>query len=163
MWSTLSPIPPWFQFSNGTRFVYGYAGNDSINGTFACLPFDINIRMPRHILSDMLSKISSCQIESQLLTYFMPPKTLLSIGSDVPHTWTACPPGLDLRELGLSPDEQIVSDGQFLAAFQYEKNTVYLPTRQTQRFMHQIYCEGCDDLHIVRTPKYKIDDLIMNA
>ncbi|TEY76410.1 hypothetical protein BOTCAL_0059g00080 [Botryotinia calthae] len=56
--------------------------------------------------------------------YFIPPKNLWRA--------TACPPGLDLHKLGLSPDEKIVSDGQLLAVFQYEEPTVFLPTKQTQ-------------------------------
>ncbi|KAF7945008.1 uncharacterized protein EAE97_005641 [Botrytis byssoidea] len=47
----------------------------------------------------MLSKTSSCQMQSQLLAYFIPPTALVRIGSGVSHTWTACTPGLNLQEL----------------------------------------------------------------
>lgn len=67
------------------------------------------------------------------------------------------------HHLSLSPDEQIVVDGQFLAVFQCEEHTVFLPTRQTQRLMHDKDYEDCDGLHSIRIPRYKIDDLIMNA
>ncbi|TGO32246.1 hypothetical protein BHYA_0335g00020 [Botrytis hyacinthi] len=117
----------------------------------------------RYVVENILVLDGVAIVELSGELYVIPPKTLVSIGSGVPHTWNACPPSLDLQELGLSPDDQIVSDGQFLAVFQYEENTVFLPTRQTQSLKHEKDYEGCHDLHSIRIPKYKIDDLITNA
>ncbi|KAF7956398.1 hypothetical protein EAE96_003739 [Botrytis aclada] len=194
-----------FQPSNGTRIVHGegsitknsfpaetnipgqlqifHLGHSkdismpTMNGTFGCLPFDVNTRMPRHVHMTVAEDAKSRRyvVENILVLngvaivelggeiYVIPPKTLVSIGSGVPHTWTACPSGLDLQKLGLSPDDQIVSDGQFLAVFQYEEPTVFLPTKQTKRLMDGKDYESCDDLHSIRIPKYEIDDLITNA
>jgi hypothetical protein len=116
----------------------------SFNGMFGCLPFDTNTRMPRHVHMTepavegedrryvvenilVLNGVAIAELGGEI--YVVPPKTLISIGSGVPHTWTACPPGLDLQKLGLSPDEQIVSDGQFLAVFQYDSPTAFFPTK----------------------------------
>jgi CubicO group peptidase (beta-lactamase class C family) len=92
----------------------------------------------------------------------VPPKTLVSIGRGVPHTWTACPPGLDLQRLGLS-DERIVSVGQFLAVFQYDAPTSFFPTRQTEILKNEAEYQRCEDLHSIRIPEFKIEDLIKNA
>ena len=73
--------------------------------------------------------------------YVIPPRTLVTIAPGVPHTWTACPPGVSpatafpeydadmLAGLGL---DTCVSDGRFLMVYEYEEETGFFPTKQTE-------------------------------
>jgi hypothetical protein len=114
-------------------------------GPHGIFPFDVNLRMPRHVhMSPQVSGPGKRYIVEKILVmngvalaelsgeiYVVPPNTMVLIGPGVPHTWTACPPGLDLQDLGISGDEKIVSEGKFIAVFEYEMPTAFFPTAQT--------------------------------
>lgn len=68
--------------------------------------------------------------------YVLPPHTLVLIGAGVPHTWTACPPGIDFGALGFSTEEKVVSKGKFVAVFEYEAPYFVLPDRANKHFGH---------------------------
>ena len=57
---------------------------------------------------------------------------MVTIARRVPQVWVAAPPGSDLQDLDVS-DEEVVSDGQSLALYEYEKNTAFCPSKQTSR------------------------------
>ena len=54
----------------------------------------------------------------------IPHGTLVDIPGGVPHTWTACPPGVEL------PDGTTAT-GQFLMVYDYAEPTTFFPTRST--------------------------------
>ena len=56
--------------------------------------------------------------------YVIAPGTLLDIGAGVPHTWTACPEGLDL------PDGSRTT-GTFDMVYNYEVPTDFYPVLET--------------------------------
>ena len=59
----------------------------------------------------------------------IPPKTLVTIAAGMPHTWTACPAGVD--PLG-TKSGSCVSDGKSLMIYEYEEPTGFFPTKQTE-------------------------------
>lgn len=149
----------------------------SFNGMFGCLPFDTVTRMPRHVHMTepaedgarkyvvenilVMNGVGIAELGGEI--YVVPPKTLVSIGRGVPHTWTACPPGLDLQELGVSPDEKVVSGGSFIAIFNYEEPTSFFPTSQTERLETEGDYVKCEDLQSIRIPEYSIEELMEKA
>ncbi|KAF7917476.1 uncharacterized protein EAE98_010239 [Botrytis deweyae] len=139
----------------------------AMNGTFGCLRFDINTRIPRHfhmkVATDaksrryvvenilVLNGVAIVELSGEI--YVEPPKTLVSIGGGMPHTWTACLARI-CKNLVYRPTSNRV---------RWSISGIFLPIRQSQLLMHEEDYEDCDDLHSVRIPKYKIDDSIMNA
>jgi hypothetical protein len=83
-------------------------------GRHGIFPFEVNLRMPRyvHMSPKALGDGNRYIVEKILVTngvalaelygeiYVVPPNTMVLIGPGVPHTWTACPPGLDLAGSG---------------------------------------------------------------
>lgn len=94
--------------------------------------------------------------------YVVPPKTMVIIGPGVPHSWVAAPPGVDLLALGIA-DEPVVSDGQFLAVFEYEVPTAFFPTAQTNKLSGEGEYEKCEDLERIRIAPMDADFLRDNA
>ncbi|KAF2120998.1 hypothetical protein BDV96DRAFT_683382 [Lophiotrema nucula] len=143
------------------------------NGLFQ---FDTTCRMPRHVhmspLGDgpelgyvvekiiVLNGVAIAELEGEI--YVVPPKTAVLIGRGVPHTWVAAPPGLDLHALGVA-DESVISDGQFLAVFEYEKATTFYPTNQTHVLKEEKEYVRCDDLHSIRIKEMDEEYLKQNA
>ncbi|KAF7854536.1 uncharacterized protein EAF02_011711 [Botrytis sinoallii] len=119
------------QLSNGTRIVHGvdsiiknafpaetnipvqlqifHLGHSedismpAMNGTFGCLPFDINTRIPMHfhmkvatdaksrryVVENILVLDGVAIVELSGEIYVELPETLVSIEGGMPHTWTA--------------------------------------------------------------------------
>jgi hypothetical protein len=94
--------------------------------------------------------------------YVIPPMTLVLIAPGVPHSWTACPPGLDLQALGVT-DERIVSDGTFLATYEYEDATTFYPTEQRRRLLEVGEYVPCEDLQAIRFPQMEVSDVVEKA
>ncbi|CAM1508740.1 Fc.00g055880.m01.CDS01 [Cosmosporella sp. VM-42] len=144
------------------------------HGVFA---FDTNLRMPRHVHMSprasgggnryivekilVLNGVALAELSGQV--FVIPPNTMVLIGPGVPHTWTACPPGLDLQELGVSKDDRIVSEGKFTAVYEYEEPTAFFPTAQTNVLMEENEYVRCDDLHGIKIPAFTIEELKENA
>ncbi|KAJ5764729.1 hypothetical protein N7520_004288 [Penicillium odoratum] len=106
--------------------------------------------------------------------YVFAPKTMVIIAPGVPHAWVAAPKGLDLEALGVAPPKPIaveqdplisieepstVSDGKFLAVYEYELPTGFYPTAQTERLQTPKDYAACDDLHKIRIPEMDVNQL----
>jgi hypothetical protein len=103
-----------------------------------------------------LNGVALAELGDQI--YVIPPNTLVLIGPGVPHSWVACPPGLDLLELGVS-EERIVSDGQFLAVFEYEEPTGFFPTAQKETLRSEGDYTRCEDLQSIRFPVMSLEEI----
>jgi hypothetical protein len=103
----------------------------SFAGQFGFIEFDTSIRLPRHVHIAPVSEEDGPQrfvcerilvlrgvalVELNGEVYVIPPKCLVTIEPGVPHTWTACPAGVNSAEaMGLDAGaEAVVSDGTFL-------------------------------------------------
>ena len=71
--------------------------------------------------------------------YIIPPRTLVTIAPGVPHTWTACPAGVSPATAFTEYDADMltdmdacVSEGRFLMVYEYEEETGFFPTAQTE-------------------------------
>ncbi|KAM0543278.1 hypothetical protein ACHAPJ_012362 [Fusarium lateritium] len=161
-------------FSPGHR---NDATTPAFRGPHGILSFDINLRMPRHVhMAPKESGPGNRYIVEKLLVlngvalaelggdvYVIPPNTMVLIGAGVPHTWTACPPGLDLLELGVSKGEKVISEGKFTAVYEYEEPTGFYPTAQTQLLEDENAYMRCDDLQKIRIPEFTLDQLKKDA
>jgi hypothetical protein len=86
--------------------------------------------------------------------YVAAPGTMVEIEPGIPHTWTACPPGVGL------PDG-IVSDGRFLMVYEYSGQTGFYPTRSTKAISSTAEYERYDgDLEAIRFPNLDADEVI---
>lgn len=144
------------------------------HGIFA---FDVNLRMPRHVhMSPKASGDGKRYIVEKILVmngvalaelsgeiYVIPPETMVLIGPGVPHSWTACPPGLDLHALGVSGSQNIVSEGMFMAIYEYEEPTAFFPTAQTDVLKEESDYVKCDDLHGIKIPAFTVEQLKKDA
>ena len=109
----------------------------------------------------VLEGIALAELGGQI--YVIPPKTLVLIGPGVPHSWTACPPGLDLEALGVTDSGEIVSEGRFTAVYEYEEPTAFYPTRQTETLKEESDYIECTDLQSIRFPKIEVADVVKDA
>ncbi|KAJ9144188.1 Leucine-tRNA ligase [Pleurostoma richardsiae] len=146
----------------------------TFRGAMGYFPFDTSMRMPRHvhvstgqgpkrfIVEKVLTLTGIGLAELAGEVYVVPPLTMVLIAPGVPHTWTACPAGLDLQALGIS-DEKLVSDGKFSAMFEYDDATTFYPTRQTERLANPDEYVKCEDLQGIRFPKMEVQDVIEKA
>lgn len=146
------------------------------SGPAGLFHFTTENRMPRHVhLAPSGSGDSKRYVVEKIVTlngvalaelgggvYVIPPNTLVAIGPGVPHSWVACPPGLDLQELGIS-EERIVSDGQFMAVFEYEEPTGFFPTAQTETLKREEDYTRCEDLQGIRFPVMSLEEIRESA
>jgi quercetin dioxygenase-like cupin family protein len=161
-------------FSPGHRDDATIPGFRGPQGIFS---FDVNLRMPRHVhMAPRESGSGNRYIVEKILVlngvalaelggeiYIIPPNTMVLIGAGVPHTWTACPPGLDLSELGVSTDERVISEGKFTAVYEYEEPTGFYPTAQTEILESESDYVRCDDLQEIRIPEFTLEQLKKKA
>ena len=110
----------------------------SSRGQFGFIPFTHELRLPRHVHVTMADRDEDRRLlaERILVTggvglvelngevFVMPHGALVDIPEGVPHTWTACPPGVEL------PDGS-KSDGQFLMVYDYAEPTSFFPVEGT--------------------------------
>ena len=124
-------------------------GNVSFGGQFGFIEFDTSIRLPRHVhiaplsaedgkqrfVSERILVLSGMAlVEMNGEVYVIPPKTLVTIAPGVPHTWTACPAGIDpVDAMGMREGQDgCSSEGRFLMIYEYEEPTGFFPTKQTK-------------------------------
>lgn len=107
-------------------------------GQFGFIPFNHELRLPRHVHVTMADRDQDRRLlaERILVTggvglvelngeiYVIPPGTLVDIPEGVPHTWSACPPGVAL------PDGT-QSSGTFLMVYDYAEPTSFFPIQGT--------------------------------
>ncbi|KAF7560976.1 hypothetical protein G7046_g3180 [Stylonectria norvegica] len=85
--------------------------------------------------------------------YVIPPQSLVTIAPGVPHTWTACPKGVNVsRIVGTNDQNEVVSEGKFLMLYEYEEITGFFPTEQTETLKGVDDYVRCDDLERIRIP-----------
>lgn len=127
----------------------------SFAGQFGIIDFDTSVRLPRHVhIAPPSEQEASKQkfIAERILVlngmalvelngeiYIIPPRTLVTIAPGVPHTWTACPPGVSPASAFpeydadmLTEQDKCMSEGRFLMVYEYEEETGFFPTTQTQ-------------------------------
>lgn len=107
-------------------------------GQFGFIPFTHELRLPRHVHVTMADRDEGRRLlaERILVTggaglvelngdiYVIPHGTLVDIPEGVPHTWSACPPGVTL------PDGTVAT-GQFLMIYDYAEPTSFFPIEGT--------------------------------
>lgn len=178
-----SALPPETNIS-GTMSVYNSGHTMDPSTPRFCGPqgyfhFDTDTRMPRHIhLSSTASDYNQRFIVEKIFVpygvalvelcgqvYVIPPRTLVLIAPGVPHTWTACPAGLNVSEaLSLEEeDEEVISSGEFMAVYEYEDATGFFPTAQMGRLNDPRDYVKCEDLHSIRIPQYNVEDVLKDA
>ena len=140
-------------------------------GQFGYIPFDHSLRLPRHVHIGfsqeegrrifvterilVLNGIALVELNGNI--YIIAPGSLVTIRPGVPHTWTACPPGVKL------PDG-MVSDGKFLMVYEYEELTGFFPTSQTNTFGSVDEYEKYEgSLEDIRFPKLTGDEIVKEA
>jgi mannose-6-phosphate isomerase-like protein (cupin superfamily) len=165
-----------------------HSASRSYAGQLGFIEFTTEYRLPRHVHISppdstnptkqvftaerilVLSGVALVELNGEI--YVIPPKTLVTIAPGVPHTWTACAPGVRVpapperldrlpphrSEGGKTDDshkpepEAVVSTGQFLMVYEYEDPTGFFPTRQTETLNTVEDYERCDDLESIRIP-----------
>ncbi|KAL4744929.1 hypothetical protein BDW72DRAFT_208620 [Aspergillus terricola var. indicus] len=180
--ATRDAFPPEVEIPGRLQTFSGGHMNDPATTPCFCgpqglLPFDTETRMPRHVhmapdkstgngrLRYVVEKImvmegvAVAELGGEL--YVIPPHTLVLIGAGVPHTWTACPRGIDFGALGFPNDdgENVVSTGRFIAVFEYEAPTSFFPTAQTNTLTSEEEYVRCDDLHSLRIPGMTAEEI----
>ena len=124
------------------------SGFCSFGGQLGFIEFNTDVRLPRHVhigpnktaqpdatprlLAERILVLSGfAMVEMCGELYVIPPKTLVHIPSGVPHTWTACPKGVDINAaVGIVSQKELASDGTFLMVYEYEDPTSFRPTKQ---------------------------------
>ncbi|KAH1429162.1 hypothetical protein KXX32_004697 [Aspergillus fumigatus] len=161
--ATRDAFPPaWGNPGRLQTFSGGHVNDPStpcFAGPQGLLPFDTETRMPRHIM--VMEGVAVAELGGEF--YVLPPHTLVLIGAGVPHTWTACPPGIDFGALGFSTEEKVVSKGKFVAVFEYEAPTSFFPTAQTNTLATEEEYVRCDDLHAIRIPAMTAEEIQRQA
>jgi hypothetical protein len=150
----------------------------SFCGAQGCFEFTVDVRMPRHVHLTRAEEGKQCFVVEKIFVpygvglaelggqlFVIPPRTLILIAAGVPHTWTACPPGLNVtKALGLDgQDKEIISDGRFMAVYEYEEPTAFSPTAQTHTLRDSSEYVRCDDLHSIRIPKLDVEQVLQRA
>lgn len=144
----------------------------AFRGQSGFIEFDTNIRLPRHVHIAppnvggknvqktlvyerifVVGGVALVELAGEI--YVVPPQTLVTIAPGVPHTWTACPEGVNVsRNTGWSEDEhEIISGGKFLMLYEYEETTGFFPTAQTKTLKRVEDYVRCDDLESIRIPR----------
>jgi len=159
--------------------------NISFAGQFGLIDFDTSVRLPRHVHiappggTDVskqkfvaerilvLNGMALVELNGQI--YVIPPRTLVTIAPGVPHTWTACPPGIspamafpEYDADMLTDMDRCVSDGKFLMVYEYEEETGFFPTRQTETLSKvSEYVRASDsELEGLRFPKLNAEQVL---
>lgn len=138
-------------------------------GQLGFIPFDESLRLPRHIhigtsrqaavlvTERILVLLGVAMVELNGQIYVIPPGSLVTISPGVPHTWTACPPGVRL------PNGE-ASDGKFLMIYEYEEPTGFFPTKETKTLGSADEYEKYEgDLEDIMFPKMTKDEVVNKA
>ena len=129
-------------------------------GQFGFIPFEAGHRLPRHVHMDggdgagrrlvaerilVVGGVALVELNGEVL--LAAPGTLVHIQPGVPHTWTACPPGVVL------PDGT-ASDGRFLMIYEYSDPTGFFPMEGTAPLVSAAdYRPYAGDLEAIRFPR----------
>ena len=110
--------------------------------------FTTDIRLPRHVHISQQPNDTHRLVSERIIVlngtaiveicgnmYVITPKTVVHIAAGAPHTWTACPAGVDVRgAIDVSEDVPLetFSTGKFLMVYEYEEVTGFYPTSRTE-------------------------------
>ncbi|KAL9567476.1 hypothetical protein ACKAV7_008426 [Fusarium commune] len=140
----------------------------AFRGQSGFIEFDTNLRLPRHVHISpavtgenlgtlvyerifVVGGVALVELGGEI--YVIPPQTLVTIAPGVPHTWTACPKGINLsKNTGSKDEDEILSEGKFLMLYEYEETTGFFPTAQTETLTSVEDYVRCDDLESIRIP-----------
>lgn len=143
----------------------------AFSGQFGIIPFCTEYRMPRHVhvgtdpktgkralLPERILVMNGAGIVEILGDYFVVASgCLLDIGAGVPHSWTACPEGLDL------PDGTRTT-GRFDMVYSYEVPTDFYPVMGTGLISSIDDCEPYEGpVEDVFFPRLAVDDVKKTA
>ena len=154
----------------------GDNANTFFGGQFGFIPFTDQLRLPRHVHIDVATGADATETAERALLaerilvlngvglaelngaiFLVAPGSLVDIAPGVPHTWTACPPGVRL------PDGSI-SDGRFLMIYEYSRKTGFFPTdRLTPLRGAADYEPYTRDLDAIRFPKLAARQVVEQA
>lgn len=144
----------------------------SFSGQLGFIPFTTTHRLPRHVHIAkspnnpdstilvverilVVGGIALVQLNGQV--YIIPPGSLVTIAPGVPHTWNACPAGVQL------PDGT-ASHGTFLMVYEYEAPTGFFPTAQTETVQNVAeYQRFQGDLEQIRFPNLSAKEAVEQA
>ena len=136
-------------------------------GQLGFIPFDPSCRLPRHIhmtanrtkfLNERIMVLHGVGLVELAGDYYVvAPGSLTDCIGGVPHTWTACPPGIKL------PGGE-VSDGKFTMVYEYEEETSFFPTRRTEVVKSVENYEAWEgDLEEIRFPELTREEVVKVA
>lgn len=160
----------------------------SFAGQIGLIDFDTSVRLPRHVhiappdLQDpskqkfvaerILVLNGTALVELNAEIYIIPPRTLVTISPGVPHTWTACPAGVSPTSAFpeydadmLTDQDNCVSEGRFLMVYEYEEETGFFPTKQTETMKSVAeYVRATDgELEGLRFPALSADEVLQRG
>lgn len=175
-------------FPNGCRITHGKGANikkpfsdipltmyelspsntKGFSGQLGYIPFTSELRLPRHIHMDaekkklvderilVLAGVGAVEIEGKV--WITGPGTLVDAIGGVPHTWSACPAGVEL------PDGT-VSNGKFTMVYEYEEPTSFFPTKSTIAITDAADYEAFegDNFDEIRFPKLTAEQVVEQA
>lgn len=110
------------------------SNKNGFRGQMGCIEFTSDLRLPRHIHMDaaqkelvderilVLNGVGLVELAGKI--WAVAPGTLVDAVGGVPHTWTACPAGVQLPN-------GTVSEGKFTMVYEYEEPTSFYPTEST--------------------------------
>ena len=164
---TSADIKEPFAFTTLSMHELDTGGGHAYHGQFGFIPFRDDFRLPRHIHIEerdgqdpqlvaerilVLNGVALTELAGEI--YVAAPGTMVEIEPGIPHTWTACPPGVVL------PDG-IVSEGQFLMVYEYSGQTGFYPTRSTKPISSTAeYERYAGDLEAIRFPGLSASEVI---
>ncbi len=141
----------------------GHAAPDKpgFRGQYGFIPFTDAFRLPRHVHLGRAARAEDAVLVAERILVaggaalaelggeivLVMPGTLVDIPPGVPHTWTACPPGVPL------PDGT-VSNGRFLMVYQYAEPTGFCPVQDTATLVSAAeYRPYAGDLEAISFPR----------
>ena len=164
---TSADIKEPFAFTTLSMHELDTGGGHAYHGQFGFIPFRDDFRLPRHIHIEerdgqdpqlvaerilVLNGVALTELAGEI--YVAAPGTMVEIEPGIPHTWTACPPGVVL------PDG-IISEGQFLMVYEYSGQTGFYPTRSTKPISSTAgYERYAGDLEAIRFPGLSASEVI---
>jgi hypothetical protein len=144
-------------------------GNDmSFRGQFGFIPFSADFRLPRHVhmaepggsaalrlIGERILVVNGAGlVELNGEVFLVAPGSLVHIEPGVPHSWTACPPGIVL------PDGTATT-GHFLMIYDYPERTMFYPTASTRPIESaDAYRPFEGDLEAIRFPNMEADEIV---
>ena len=142
----------------------------SYRGQFGFIPFTDQLRLPRHVhltaggtmrerfvAERILVLNGTAMTELQGEVFVVADGSLVDISPGVPHTWTACPPGIRL------PDGT-VSDGRFLMIYEYAEPTSFFPVAESATLTDvEALSPYLGDLEAIRFPRLTPQEIVERA